>query len=484
MALIKKPPIVTILGHVDHGKTSLLDYIRKTNVASLEAGGITQKIGAYEIEFKGEKITFIDTPGHEAFTKLRERGSKIADLAILVVAADEGVKPQTKESLEFLKAFNIPFIVALNKIDKKEADPERVLGELTEIGVIPEKWGGETPIIYTSAKTGEGVDELLETIIILRDLYDMKTENEGNAEGYILEVFKDPKRGILASLIINKGKLKFGDFLVTASSYGKVRILEDDLGNKIKEAKPSKPVLVGNFEALPSAGEEFRVISEEEKEKVQKILQEKEKEYFKKFIFVSSESRGDINLIVRADHIGSLEALDKVLQNLAERLQINIKIIKQDLGPITSQDLDLAKDFEAIFVSFNLKNPKNILDEIRNLNLVVIEDNVIYRIEEKLENLIKGKEEEKNLPKGKLEVLATFSKTKTKKTVGGKVILGRIKLGDKIIILRNEEFIGRGKIISLEKNKLPSEEVKENELCGLIVETSKDIEVGDIIIAE
>jgi translation initiation factor IF-2 len=328
MALIKKPPIVTILGHVDHGKTSLLDYIRKTNVASLEAGGITQKIGAYEIEFKGEKITFIDTPGHEAFTKLRERGSKIADLAILVVAADEGVKPQTKESLEFLKAFNIPFIVALNKIDKKEADPERVLGELTEIGVIPEKWGGETPIIYTSAKTGEGVDELLETIIILRDLYDIKTEDEGNAEGYILEVFKDPKRGILASLIINKGKLKFGDFLVTASSYGKVRILEDDLGNKIKEAKPSKPVLVGNFEALPSAGEEFRVISEEEKEKVQKILQEKEKEYFKKFIFVSSESRGDINLIVRADHIGSLEALDKVLQNLAERLQINIKNYK------------------------------------------------------------------------------------------------------------------------------------------------------------
>jgi len=235
---------------------------------------------------------------------------------------------------------------------------------------------------------------------------------------------------------------------------------------------------------LPLAGEEFKVILEEEKEEVQKILQEKEKEYFKKFIFVSSESKGDINLIVRADHIGSLEALDKILQNLAQKLNINIKIIKQDLGPITSQDIDLAKDFEAIFISFNLKNPKNILDEIRNFNLKIIEDNIIYKIEEKLENLIKNKEEEKNLPKGKLEVLATFSKTKSKKTVGGKVILGRIKLGDKIMILRNEEFIGRGKIISLEKNKLPSEEVKENELCGLIIETTKDIEIGDIIIAE
>lgn len=484
MALVKKPPIVVILGHVDHGKTSLLDYIRRSNLTGYEAGGITQKIGAYEIEFKGEKITFIDTPGHEAFSKLRERGSKIADIGILVVAADEGVKPQTKESLEFLKSYQVPFVIALNKIDKKEADPERVLAQLVEIGIIPEKWGGEVPVIYTSAKTGEGIEDLLETIIILRDIYELKTEDDGPASGYVLEVVKDPQRGLLASLVITQGKLTIGNFIFTASAYGKAKFLEDDLGRKINEAQPSKPVLVGNFEILPSVGEEFKVGLEKEKEEIQKILQEKEKEYFKKFIFVSTETQGELNLIVRADHLGSLEALDKILTNLANKFQKNIKIIKQDLGPLTSQDIDLAKDFNALILSFNVKTPKTLITSLQNLGIKLIEENVIYRLEEKLEKIITGEEETKKMPKGKLEVLATFSKTKLKKTIGGRVILGRIKLGDKVLILRNEEVVGKGKIISLEKDKVPTEEVKEEQLCGLIVETSKEIEVGDIILAE
>lgn len=481
MDLVKKPPIIVVLGHVDHGKTSLLDYIRKTNVALKEAGGITQKIGAYEIEYKGEKMTFIDTPGHEAFAMLRQRGAKFADIGILVIAADEGVKEQTKESLEYLKIFKIPFIIALNKIDKKDADPEKVLAQLVELEVIPEKWGGEIPTINVSAKTGEGIDDLLETIILLRDIYEMKTKINGLGRGYILEAFKDPKRGILASLIVTEGVVKLGDFLITQSSLAKIKIMEDDLGRKINEAYPSKPILVGNFDVLPSAGEEFKIGQEKDIENIRKELEEKEKTYIRKHIFVKTEEKGDYVLIVRADHLGSLEALENIFLKLSQKLNTNIKIIKQDLGPISLEDVELAKEFGAIILSFNVKNFKNILDHIKNLNIKFIESNVIYELEEKLESLVKGEEIKELLPKGELEVLATFSKTKTKKTIGGRVVLGRIKLKDKVIILRNGEIMGRGKIISLEKNKILVEEVKENELCGLIIETTKDIEINDII---
>lgn len=482
--IIKKPPIVTILGHVDHGKTTLLDYIRKSNIALKEAGFITQKIGAYEIEFKGEKITFIDTPGHLAFTKLRERGAKVSDIGVLVIAADEGVKPQTKESLEFLKIYKIPFIVALNKIDKKEADPERVLAELVELGVIPEKWGGDIPVVNISAKTGEGVDELLDLIILLRDLNDLKTENEGPAKGFILEATKDPKRGNLASLIVSSGHLKLNEFIITSSTWGKIKFLEDDLGRKIDEAYPCKPIIIGNFESLPLPGEEFEVGDEKDIKEIQKRLKEKEISFSKKYIFISEDKEGDMCLIIKADHIGSLEALDGILTNLANKYSLNIKIIKQDLGSLSFQDLDLAKETKALILTFNLKNPKIILEKAKELNVKIIEGNVIYELEEKLENLILSKEEASQKIKGELVVLATFNKTKTKKTVGGKVELGKIKLGDRIIILRGEEMIGKGRIISLEKNRIPAEEVQEGELCGLIIETTKDIEINDIIRVE
>lgn len=480
---IKKPPVVTILGHVDHGKTTLLDYIRKSNIASREAGRITQKIGAYEIEFRGEKITFIDTPGHLAFSKLRERGTKVSDIGILVIAADEGVQPQTKESLEFLRIFKIPYIIALNKIDKKEAEPEKVIAELVELNVIPEKWGGEVPVVNISAKTGEGVDEILELILLLRDLNDLRTTVNGPAKGVILEAIKDSKRGNLASLIVNKGCLRSGDIIVTSSTWGKIKILEDDLSRKINEAYPSKPVLVGNFESLPLAGEEFEVGNENEIREIQEVLRENEKIFLQRYIFISNEKSGDFLLIIKADHIGSLEALDYILKNLASKHSLNLKIIKQDLGPLTLQDITLAKELNAIVLSFNVKNSKTILDRAKELKIKILEANVIYELEEKLENFLKKEDSEEKI-KGQLIVLATFSKTKTKKTIGGKVERGRIKLKDKIIILREDEIIGRGKIISLEKNRMPTEEVISGELCGLVVETSKDIEINDIIKVE
>lgn len=477
--LIKKSPIVVVLGHIDHGKTTLLDYIRKSNTALKEAGGITQKIGAYEIEFNGEKMTFIDTPGHSAFDELRKRGVKAADIGILIVAADEGVKEQTKESLEYLKSEKIPYIVAINKIDKKEADPQRVVSQLVELGVVPEKWGGEVPLIEISAKTGQGVNDLLEMIILLRDIHDLKVETEKEGRGFILEAFKDPKRGILASVIVQEGKVKYGDFLITSKTFAKIRIFEDDLGNKIDLALPSKPCLVGNFEDLPNVGEFFIVGSEKDIKTIQEKLEAEEQSLTRKTIFVSKES-AEYFLIIKADNVGSLEALDKIFEKIAKENNLNLKIIKRDIGPISFEDVELAKELNSILISFNLKNQKQILEEVKNLNLVLIDSNIIYKIEEEFLKYIEESKTQEFV-KGELEVLATFSKTRTKKTIGGKVISGKIRINQRVEIFRNGEKIGQGKIISLEKNRIPAEEVKENELCGLIIETIKDIEVGDII---
>ncbi len=314
--IIKKPPIVSILGHIDHGKTTLLDYIRKSNIALKEAGGITQSIGAYEIDYKGEKITFIDTPGHQAFYTLRERGINISDISILVIAADEGVKEQTKEIVNYLKNSKIPFIVALNKIDKKEADPQKVISQLIELEIMPEKWGGDVPLVEISAYTGQGVDDLLETIIILRDIYDLKVEINKKGEGYILEAFKDPKRGILASVIITEGEVKSGDILVTKSAFCKIKIFEDDLGNKLDKAYPSKPVLIGNFNNLPLVGESFKLSEEKDILKIQERLKEEENYLIKKFIFSDVQSQADYLLIIKADNIGSLEALVSVFKKI------------------------------------------------------------------------------------------------------------------------------------------------------------------------
>ncbi len=479
----KRPPIVTIFGHIDHGKTTLLDSIQNTKITLEEAGGITQKVSAYEIEYKGEKITFIDTPGHAVFDKLREKGAKVADIAILIIAADEGVKPQTIESIEHIKKHNLPFIVAINKIDKPNANPEKVKKELSELGIIVEDWGGDVPSVNISALKGIGIDDLLELILIMAEMLELKYDENKKGEGYILETIKDPKRGILAGCIVLDGKVNIGEYIITSTAFGKIKFIENPFGKTLKYAEPSSPILVGTFEDLPIAGEIFKLGSKDEIEKIKKELEEAENIFRKPITITPKEKISEISLIIKADLIGSLEGIQKLLEKIAEEENIEIKIIKRDLGVVTIEDLRLAKNTNSIIISFNLKNPKTIYEEINTLNIKLIETKVIYELEEILKELIEIKRTE-STEKGKLEVLATFSKTSTKKTVGGKVISGTISLNDRVLIIRENSIIGKGKIISLESNKIPVKEVLEGNLCGLIVNTKTDIEVGDILISQ
>jgi len=474
-----RPPVVVILGHVDHGKTTLLDFLRKTKVAEKEAGGITQKIGASEIEFQGKHITFIDTPGHEAFAKLRERGAKVADLGVLVIAADDGVMPQTLESLEYLKAYKIPFIIALNKIDRPNADPERVLSELAKIGYLAEGWGGDLPWAKISAKTGQGVEDLLSLILLLAEMQELKYDPEARGEGVILEVSKDNKRGILAGAIVLNGKVSREDYLITASSYCKIKIFEDQFGHSLKVAYPSTPILVGPFSEMPFAGETFQVGTREEISEIKEKLQKKEI-FFRKKILTTSEATGDFNFIIKADHIGSLEAIENLLKNLSEKFKKNLKIVKADIGSPTDEDVRLARQTNSILIFFNVQTPTKILRDLQDFHLSWVSHNIIYHLIEDLEKILQGIQISQAV-KGKLEVLATFSQTASKKTIGGKVLEGSFRTNQKIKIVRNGFLVGRSKIISLKKEKLPVEEVKEGELCGLQIETKVEILVGDFI---
>lgn len=477
----KRPPIVVLLGHIDHGKTTLIDYIAKTHLAEKEAGGITQKVSVYEIEHKGEMITFIDTPGHEDFTQLRQRGAKIADLAVLIIAGDEGIKPQTEESLEFIKTFDIPFVVAINKIDKPNADPEKVKSQLNEKGILVEDWGGKVPSVDISAKDGQGVEDLLDMILILAELSELKWDNEKPGEGVILEITKHPKKGLLVSLLIKDGQIKIGDYLTTSTSYGKIKAIQNFRGKNIHSAKASQGVFVFGFESPPLVGEEFKVADIQEIEKVKTELINKEKSFKKQLLTPSSETEFDYSFIIRADHFGSLEALEKILNSVKEELDQKIKIVKADVGPLTIEDIKLAKPFNSILISFNLPLDKFVKNEIQNQNLVLIEDDVIYQIKEKIKDVLLGKTPLVSEEKGELEVLAIFSVGPRKKTVGGKVVKGEIKLNQKLKIIREGKEVGKGKIISLQQDKVPVDSVSAGNLCGLIVETLTEIQKGDLL---
>ncbi|MCS7200884.1 MAG: GTP-binding protein [Patescibacteria group bacterium] len=482
--LIKKPPIVVILGHIDHGKTTLLDCIRKSNISVTEAGGITQRIGAYEIDFKGEKMTFIDTPGHAAFDSLRKRGVNIADLAVLVIAADEGIKPQTQESINYLKSAKIPFVIALNKIDKKEADSSRVISQLVELDVLPEKFGGEIPLIEISALKGIGIEELLEILILIRDLNDLKVENEGFGEGYILETFKDAKRGILASGIVVKGKIKSGEYIITSDSFCKIKIFEDDRGKRIEIAEPSKPFLVGNFDKMPSVGDVFMVGDPLTLNEVRKRIELVSKTSLMDiFSPLDSQEKDALGLIIKADSVGSLEALAKIFGQIIKESAPKFKFIRVDIGSLTVDDIYLAKELKAILINFNLRIPKNIIEMIKDFNLRVFDANVIYQLEKDILEYLRMKKADENYLGGQLEVLAVFSETKSKKTIGGQVKEGMLKVGQKLFLQRDNQIIAQLKILSIEKNKVSSDEVKEGDICGLVVECPESVQVGDYLIS-
>lgn len=492
----KKPPIVSILGHVDHGKTTLLEFFLRTysdfqkSLTAKEAGGITQKVRAFEITYKDSKITFIDTPGHEAFMGLRNRGAQVADVAILIVAVDEGVKPQTKESIDLLLAYKIPFIVALNKFDKPNLDSQKVMQQLSDSGVLVESWGGEVPSVEISALNGYGVDDLLEMILLVSDMKELKFDSEKAAEGFILEAIKNPQKGILASIIIQNGTIKTENFIITSSTYGKVKFMEDSFGNRIEKAIASEPVIISGFHSLPQAGETFQVGDELSIQKIQDNLSAKEKLIKQKFIISPAErltpealAKEGYNLIIRADHIGSLEALENILQKLSIEKNLKLKIVKADLGSITTEDTRFAKDTNSTIISFNVKNQKEILDNIKHSEIQFLESEIIYELEEKLKGLIEEKEKFGEV-KGELEVLAVFNKAPGKKTIGGETKFGTLRKHNKILILKGEEIKGRGKILNIEKNKNPADFVEAGALCGLIIETQIEIESGDKIVVQ
>ncbi len=478
-----RPPIVVVMGHVDHGKTSLLDYIRKTTVTTKEAGGITQSIGAYEIEHSGKKITFIDTPGHEAFSKMRARGANIADLAILVVAADDGVKPQTKESIEILNSSKTPFIAAINKIDKPNADIERVKNDLMNIGVLLEGYGGNVSWQAISAKTGEGVNELLDLILLAAEMENFTYDPTQQANGVIIESKINSQRGIIAVAVVKNGTLKIGDEISTPSATGKIKNLRNFLKKPVKELTPSSPALILGFEALPQIGEEFQcgVPSSSMATSIKPVKKEE-----KALVAENLPKQKTINLILKADVSGTLEALSEIIKSLPTD-EIKIKIIDEAVGEITDGDVKRAQPTNAIIVGFKTETTKAAENLARSQQLKIITSEIIYelvkKIEEELENLKSPK------PLGELEVLALFSqkglsagRQGKRQLIGGKVISGAIKNKSRVKILRDNAEIGFGKITNLQSQKKNVNQVNEGEECGIMLESDIVIKVGDYLI--
>jgi translation initiation factor IF-2 len=469
--LIERPPIIAVLGHVDHGKTSLLDYIRKTNVASREAGGITQSIGAYEIIHNGKKITFIDTPGHEAFIQMRSRGAQAADLAILVVAADDGVKPQTEESIKILNETNTPFVIAITKVDKPNANIEKTKNDLMTLGILLEGYGGKISWQAVSSKTGEGINELLDLILLTAELEELKYNPEAIGSGIILEAHQDSKRGITVTVIIKNGKVKRGDPISTETSFGKIKILEDFQGKPTTELYPSSPGRIIGFENLPKVGEEFICSLETKKVESKKTINLNQNQI--------EQTDKSLNLILKARDAGSLEALSQIIKNI--KSNISIKIIDESIGDIFDNDAKLAEATNSKIIAFNSKIQKSAENLIRAKNIEVISSNIIYELTKNIEEKVK---EIENPPViGILEILAVFNnKNLDKQIVGGKVIFGSFKNKTKFEIERNNQIIGTGFTINLQSNKKDVVEVFENNEAGLLIKSQVAINPGDKLI--
>lgn len=472
---IERPPIVAVLGHVDHGKTSLLDYIRKTNIASREAGGITQSIGAYEIIHNGKKITFIDTPGHEAFIQMRSRGAQVADLAILVVAADDGVKPQTEESIKILKKTKTPFVVAITKIDKSNANIEKTKNDLMNANVLLENYGGNIPWQAVSSVTGQNINELLDLVLLVAELEELKYNPQNKGRGIILEAHHDSKRGITVTIIIKDGKVKKGDPISTPTTYGKIKILENFEGKTVDELYPSSPARIVGFENLPKIGEEFICDIQENNKTI--------KQNFSNIIQPINQNLQNpekfINLILKAKDYGSLEALSQIIKNI--KSDIAIKIVDESIGDIFDSDVKLAQATNAKIIAFNSKIQKSVESIIRSNNIEVISSNIIYELIKNLEEKIKEIENPPII--GILEVLAVFNnKNLDKQIIGGKVINGVFKNKSKFEIERNNQIINTGFVINLQTNKKDVNEVIENNECGLLIKSQTSINVGDKLI--
>lgn len=465
--MANRPPIIVVLGSVDHGKTTLLDYIRKTNVAAREAGAITQSIGAYEIEHNDKKITFIDTPGHEAFTTMRARGAAVADIAILIVAADDSVKAQTKEAIKIIKESETPFVVAINKIDKNNADVQKTKNDLAKEGVLLEGYGGTVSYQELSAKTGEGVGALLDHLLLEADLEKRPVDLSKPAEGFILEAKLDRRRGVVASAIVKNGTLRAGDPIAAGAAEGKVRGLENFLKKNIKEAVPSMPVVILGFSAMPKAGDLFMVGADATKEAVVE----------KKRGIIDENA---LKLILRADVEGSLDALAQIVQNLPLKGGQSIHIVDQAVGDISDGDVKLAVSTGSMIIGFNVKTDKGAENLARAQGVTMLTSNIIYDLTKALEEKLHAGE----LISGKLEILATFGKKGTKQVIGGKVTEGEIKNHAELGVERRGEVIGVGRVVNLQRQKADVQTVAAGNECGLLFNSEVEIRAGDILLAK
>ena len=527
--LISRPPVVVILGHIDHGKTTLLDFIRKTKVVEKESGGITQHIGAYEIacppklsvqtdgrrekegpstrtsaeSFDSElrtnllgrmpsgqakKITFLDTPGHEAFSAMRARGANVADIAVLVIDGSEGVKEQTKEAITYIKKSGLPLVVAINKIDKPEANPEKAKRGLSQENILVESLGGKVPSVAISAKTGQNIDELLDLILLVAEMEELKGSLNKKVEGVVIEAYLDSQRGPTATLLIRDGILRLGDIVGTRTTLGKIKILEDFKGKQIKEALPSMPVITIGFEKVPQVGEKIKIYPDVES--AQKNIEIKAKKIGGGQVFLVEPDKKVLNLIIKADVLGSLEAIGGLLKNLPQE-KIILRILKGEVGEVNETDVKLAQSAKAKILGFRVKvNPiaRTLAEKekIRIMNFEVIYE-LAQAVRQLMEKFVEPEITRKDL--GKIKTLIVFRTDQNRQIVGGKVIEGEVKKGTLIEVLRpalggreGEEILGQGRLINLQKNKKDIEKCKKGDECGILYEGTAKIEEGDILL--
>ncbi|MBR2833448.1 MAG: translation initiation factor IF-2 [Bacilli bacterium] len=490
--LIPRAPVVTIMGHVDHGKTTLLDAIRRTDVVSTEAGGITQAISAYQVSSNGRLITFIDTPGHAAFTEMRARGASITDVVIIIVAADDGVMPQTKEAIDHAKAAGVPILVAINKIDKAGANADKVMQELGEYGLMPEEWGGDTIFTKISAITGEGIDELLENILLVSDMLELKANPNRYAIGTVVESRLNKQVGPIVTVLVQNGTLRLGDPVVVGTAYGKIRTLKNDKGEEITLALPSQPVEITGLNDVPGAGDKFmafenekkaRSIAEERKTKARlKEINKKTAVSLDDLFSKIGEGMKEINVIIKADVNGSAEAVKNSLEKIdVEGVRVNV--IRSTVGGITESDIVLASASDAIIIGFNVRPSNAIKDKAKDMGIDIRLYDIIYKVVEEMEAAMRGmldpEYEEKIL--GNAEIRQIFKFSKVGNIAGSIVLEGIISRNNKARVIRDGVVIYDGEIGSLQRGKDSAKEVKKGLECGITIENFNDIKVGDII---
>src|SRR5215203_254678 len=489
--LVEKPPVVTVMGHVDHGKTSLLDRIRRANVQSGEAGGITQHIGAYQVESDGRKVTFIDTPGHEAFTEMRARGARVTDVVVLVVAADDGIMPQTVEAIEHARAAGVPMVVALNKIDVPNANQDRVLGELSERELVPEAYGGDTVTVPVSAKTGEGIDDLLENILVVAELEDLKANPKAPASGYVIEGERDPGRGPVATLLLSRGTLEKGDAVLAGTAYGRVRAMLDFTGTRVKEAGPGTPVEILGLSGVPEAGTRFEVTDHE---RIARDRAQQAEERLRRQELAQGGSRRtleellgeggtqDLNLVVKADVAGSVEALKEALARLSTD-EVRVNIVRSGVGALTDSDVMLASASDGILLGFNVR-PTNTAKQVAEREGVEIRTyEVIYKALEEIEAAMRGMlaPEIEERETGTAEVRQTFRVPNVGVVAGFYVTSGEISRNNRVRVIRDGAVVYEGQIGSLRRFKDDVRSVRSGFECGVGVENFNDVKEGDVL---